>query len=101
MVIPCIPAFLYSFLNFFIFYRLTNRFLAKNKRKIDYENTLIDLENDGSSEIIALDNRGDIYAFDNNLLLKNGFPIHSNANGPILAMDLLGDNSPELIIKIN
>ena len=61
--------------------------------------SLIDLENDGSSEIIALDNRGDIYAFDNNLLLKNGFPIQSNANAPILAMDLLGDNSPELIYQ--
>ena len=61
--------------------------------------SLIDLENDGSSEIIVLNDRGDIYAFDNNFLLKNGFPVQSNANGPILAMDLLGDNSPELIYQ--
>jgi hypothetical protein len=61
--------------------------------------SLIDLENDGFAEIIALDGIGDIYAFDNNFLLKSGFPVKSNAIGPILAMDLLGDNSPELIYQ--
>ena len=29
--------------------------------------------------------------------MKSGFPVKSNAIGPILAMDLLGDDSPELI----
>ena len=61
--------------------------------------SLIDLENDGFAEIIALDGMGDIYAFDNNFFLKSGFPVKSNAIGPILAMDLLGDNSPELIYQ--
>ena len=61
--------------------------------------SLIDLENDGFAEIIALDGMGDIYAFDNNFFLKSGFPVKSNAIGPILAMDLLGDDSPELIYQ--
>ena len=31
--------------------------------------------------------------------MKSGFPVKSNAIGPILAMDLLGDDSPELIYQ--
>ena len=61
--------------------------------------SLIDLENDGFSEIVAVDEMGDIYAFDNNFVLKSGFPIRSNTNGPILAINLLGDDSPELIYQ--
>ena len=40
--------------------------------------SLIDLENDGFSELVAVDRMGDIYAFDNNFLLKSGFPVRSN-----------------------
>ena len=61
--------------------------------------SLIDLENDGFSEIVAVDEMGDIYGFDNNFVLKSGFPIRSNTNGPILAVNLLGDDLPELIYQ--
>ena len=74
-----------------------------NESSIHYGNyksiTLIDLENDGQTEIIALDTEGNIHAFDQNLYSKSGFPISTSAIGTILAMDLLGDDDRELIYQ--
>ena len=61
--------------------------------------SLIDLENDGIAEILAVDLEGNIYAFDNNLYLKNGFPVTAGADSELLALDLLGDKFPELIFQ--
>ena len=63
--------------------------------------SLIDFENDGNVDVLAVGVDGKIHAFNNNLYLKNGFPFDANTNNEVLALDLLGDESPELIFQDN
>lgn len=61
--------------------------------------SLIDLENDGHAEIILTDKEGSIHVLDSKFIYKNGFPVDANAVGPILAIDLLENENPELIYQ--
>ena len=61
--------------------------------------SLIDLENDGHAEIILTDKRGSIHALDSKFIYKNGFPIEAKAVGPILGLDIMEDDNPELVYQ--
>ena len=61
----------------------------------------VDIENDGNVDVLAVGVDGKIHAFNKNLYLKNGFPFDANTNNEVLALDLLGDESPELIFQDN
>ena len=61
--------------------------------------SLIDLENDGHAEIILTDKRGSIHALDSKFIYKNGFPIEAKAVGPILGLDIMEDDNPEMIYQ--
>ena len=61
----------------------------------------IDLDIDGNIEVLALDNDGNIYAFNKNGTYATGFPIEHNAIAPILARNIIGDEYPEIIFKNN
>ena len=61
--------------------------------------TLVDFENDGHAEIILTDNQGKIHALDSKLIYKNGFPIEANAVGPILGLDIMENENPELVYQ--
>jgi len=60
---------------------------------------LLDLELDGHVDILALDDQGNLWAFDKYLYLKSGFPVNISAVPPILGGDLLNDIHPEIIVK--
>jgi hypothetical protein len=62
---------------------------------------MVDLDLDGSPEIIAVDSEGDIYAFNANLTLVSGFPVKLDAIPPVLAKDLFGDGHPELVVQLS
>ena len=61
--------------------------------------SLIDLENDGTVEIVVVDKEGNIDAFDFNLYSRNGFPIYSNAASSVFSMNLFNDLKRELIYQ--
>ena len=61
--------------------------------------SLIDLENDGLAEIVLTDKRGSIHALDSKFIYKNGFPIEAKAVGPILGLDIMEDDNPEMIYQ--
>ena len=61
--------------------------------------SLIDLENDGHAEIILTDKEGSIHVLDSKFIYKNGFPIEAKAIGPILGLDIMEDENPELIYQ--
>ena len=61
--------------------------------------SLVDLDLDSRVDIIAVDQIGNIHAFDENLYYKNGFPLKVSAIGTVLAMDLLNDTYPEIIFE--
>ena len=60
---------------------------------------MVDLDLDSRVDIIAVDQIGNIHAFDENLYYKNGFPLKVSAIGTVLAMDLLNDTYPEIIFE--
>jgi len=61
--------------------------------------SLIDLENDGHAEIILTDKEGSIHVLDSKFIYKNGFPIEAKAIGPILGLDIMEDENPELVYQ--
>ena len=61
--------------------------------------SLVDLDLDDRVDIIAVDQIGNIHAFDENLYYKNGFPLKVSAIGTVLAMDLLNDTYPEIVFE--
>ena len=61
--------------------------------------SLIDLENDGHVEIILTDKKGSIHVLDSKFIYKNGFPIEAKAIGPILGLDIMEDENPELVYQ--
>jgi len=71
----------------------------------DYRNgsfidlALVDLDMDGSVDILALDESGSVYGFDRYLNLKSGFPVDLNGTPPLLSANLLGDEYPEIIVQ--
>ncbi len=68
------------------------------KGSFDYV-SLLDLENDGDAELILTDDQGKIHALDSRFIYKNGFPIDANAISPILGVDVLNDENPELVFQ--
>lgn len=61
--------------------------------------TLIDLENDGETDLLLTDVFGTIHSLDSKFIYKNGFPLNANATSPVLGIDLLNDENPELIFQ--
>jgi len=59
----------------------------------------IDLNLDGKIEVLALDENGNIFAYNENGTYATGFPVDYNAVAPILAKNILGDPNPEIIFK--
>jgi len=59
----------------------------------------IDLNLDGNPDILAIDDSGELYAFDKNLILMNGFTIEGSYKSPILSADVVGDNHPEIAVE--
>ena len=85
-----------------IFY--TDQFLKTNNGQsslsADFRSfSLVDLDLDSRVDIIAVDQIGNIHAFDENLYYKNGFPLKVSAIGTVLAIDLLNDTYPEIIFE--
>ena len=60
---------------------------------------IVDIDLDGRVDIVLVDSLGAIFGYDNNIILKSGFPITANAVPPILLADLFDDNHPELIFQ--
>ena len=61
--------------------------------------SLIDLENDGHAEVILTDKEGSIHVLNSKFIYKNGFPIEAKAIGPILGLDIMEDENPELVYQ--
>lgn len=59
----------------------------------------VDLNLDGSLDLLALEDGGSLYAFNSDLMIMAGFPIESKLKDPILAGDILGNTFPEIIGK--
>ncbi len=64
-------------------------------------NTLsaIDLNLDGNIKFLSLSEKGDLYVFNKNLILQNGFPIKGNFIDNIFSMNIINDKFPEIIVK--
>ena len=60
---------------------------------------LIDLDLDGSVDILALDENGMVYGFDRYFHLKSGFPVELDGTPPLLSANLLGDEYPEIVVQ--
>ncbi|MCK4903256.1 MAG: T9SS type A sorting domain-containing protein [Candidatus Marinimicrobia bacterium] len=61
----------------------------------------IDLDLDGTIEILALDIHGKLYAYNQNYTFSTGFPITEVAIPPILAKNIIGDERPEIVFQNN
>ena len=61
--------------------------------------SLADLDLDNSIDIIGIDTKGNIHAFDINLKKKSGFPVTAYALGTVLVSDITGDLYPEIIFE--
>ncbi|MEC7872456.1 MAG: T9SS type A sorting domain-containing protein, partial [Candidatus Neomarinimicrobiota bacterium] len=61
--------------------------------------SLADLDLDNSVDIVAIDKIGNIHAFDENLVYKNGFPIKASAISSVLIADLFGNRHPEIVFE--
>lgn len=72
-------------------------FLPKNNSFKSF--SLADLDLDNSIDIIGIDTKGNIYAFDINFKKKNGFPVAASALGTVLVSDITGDIYPEIIFE--
>ncbi len=69
-----------------------------NEVKFQYISA-IDIDLDGEIEVLATDDDGKLYAFNQNYTPATGFPIDYEAVAPILAKDIFGDDYPEIIFK--
>ena len=72
-------------------------FLPKNNSFKSF--SLADLDLDNSIDIIGIDTKGNISAFDINFKKKNGFPVAASALGTVLVSDITGDIYPEIIFE--
>ena len=61
--------------------------------------SLADLDLDNSVDIVAIDQMGNIHAFDEYFVYKNGFPLKASAIGSVLIADLLGNKNPEIVFE--
>tara|TARA_B100000029_G_scaffold515208_1_gene621122 strand:- start:18410 stop:21232 length:2823 start_codon:yes stop_codon:yes gene_type:complete len=61
----------------------------------------VELDGDNGIEILASDEKGVLYAMNENLTLLSGFPIDIGAEGPILVGQLYDTPSPEIVTKTN
>ena len=59
----------------------------------------VDLNLDGSLNLLALTDNAYLYAFDKDLMVMAGFPIKSELKEPILAGNILGESFPEIVAK--
>ena len=48
---------------------------------------------------MSLSKKGDLYVFNKNLILQNGFPIKGNFIDNIFSMNIINDKFPEIILK--
>ena len=85
-----------------IFYKNQNLITdyGQSSLSIDFTSvSLADLDLDNSVDIVAIDKIGNIHAFDENLVYKNGFPIKASAISSVLIADLLGNRHPEIVFE--
>ena len=59
----------------------------------------IDLDLDGTIEVLAVDNNGKLYAFNQNYTNAIGFPIDNEAIPTILSKNIIGDDKPEIVFQ--
>ena len=59
----------------------------------------IDLDLDGTIEVLAVDIDGKLFAFNQNFTSATGFPIDELVVPPILAKNILGDEKPEIVFQ--
>ena len=59
----------------------------------------IDLDQDSKLDVLALDEKGKLYAFNHDLISLSGFPTKTLFTAPILSRDLFGNPFPEIIGK--
>ena len=59
----------------------------------------IDLDLDANCDLLAVDSSGILYAFNSDLILMPGFPHSSLVMPPVLAQDLMGTDSPEIVAR--
>ena len=70
------------------------------KTEAHFDNiSLVDLNDAKLPEIIMVDDHGNVHVLTINSLYANGFPIQTNATGPILSMDLMDDHKQELVYQ--
>ena len=72
--------------------------LALNNIQFQYISA-IDLNLDGEIEILAVDNDGKLYAFNQNYTPATGFPLGIDAISPILSKNIIGDEKPEIVFQ--
>ncbi|MFH1851737.1 MAG: T9SS type A sorting domain-containing protein [Candidatus Neomarinimicrobiota bacterium] len=58
-----------------------------------------DIDGDGQVDIITASTTGELAVYDQNCVLKAGFPVAADASGPVLIRDLYGDACPELMLQ--
>jgi hypothetical protein len=61
--------------------------------------SVVDVDQDGMVEIIAVDHSGTVHAFNEQSVLVPGFPIALDADFTVLASDIVGDHISELITQ--
>ncbi|MFC1759990.1 T9SS type A sorting domain-containing protein, partial [Candidatus Neomarinimicrobiota bacterium] len=59
----------------------------------------IDLDLDGTLEVLVVDIDGKLFAFNQNFTSETGFPIDELVVPPILAKNILGDEKPEIVFQ--
>ena len=59
----------------------------------------IDIDLDASTDLLAIDSAGSLYAFNPDLILMSGFPTDILVKPPVLAQDLIGTDTPEIIAR--
>ena len=59
----------------------------------------VDLDLDANLDLLALEEDGNLYAFNSELNLMPGFPLGINLIQPVLARNIIGDDYPEIIGK--
>ncbi len=72
--------------------------LAFNEIEFQYISA-IDLDLDGRIDVLAVDNYGKLYAFNQNYTYSTGFPVDIAAIPPILAKNTIGDEKPEIVFQ--
>ena len=59
----------------------------------------IDIDLDANTDLLAVDTTGSLYALNPDLLLMSGFPTDLLVRPPVLALDLIGTDAPEIIAR--